>query len=218
MGTRSRPHWITLLGASLLWLAACDLSAAVPTETARPSEPSPSPTPIVIVVTATQPEVPTLEPTSTSEPTLAPTDTAIPKPRRPKVKSSNEQGDCGTPQGSDGSYGCAVVFSSGMPVQLKMLKDGHEIGKADGVQDVNFEVTQNGNPVYSNDEKNEAYCLFGGNGPCNSWTLEDDVYKWKSGGPTVKAGKYNVHIEAFFDNTVEQLDLNWSATITITLP
>jgi hypothetical protein len=200
---------------------ACSVTAAAPTVTAAPLDPSPSQTAVIIVVTATQQETATLEPTATSEPTLTPlpTETGVPQPRKPKAKSSNADGDCGTGGlGPEGNYDCKVVMSDGLPLQFKVLKDGHEIGKGDGVQDVNFEVSRNGNVVYSNDEKNEAYCLFGGNGPCNSWTVEDNVYKWESGGLPVKAGKYNLHIEAFTNEQADSLDMNWNATVTITFP
>lgn len=211
--------WISLLGASILWMLACNLSAAVPAGTARPTEAIPSTTtPIIIVVTATQPESPTLEPTAQATNTAGPVLIA----RKPKAKSSNENGECGTGGlGPDGNYDCQVVISDGLPLQFVVLKDSNAIGENDGVKDVLFQVKQNGNLIYKNDEKHAAYCLFGGNAPCNSWTLEDGVYKWTSGGAVVEAGKYAVSIDATVkidSNPNDNVTMHWDAKLTITLP
>ena len=213
--------WIGLLGASILWMMmACSLAGeAQPQPTSEPSVP---PATIAIEASPTVSEPPTLEPTP--EPTMEATNTAGPVliAHKPKAKSSNENGECGTGGlGPDGNYDCKVVMSDGLPLQFVVLKDGNPIGENDGVKDVLFQVKRNGDLIYKNDEKHAAYCLFGGNAPCNSWTLEDGVYKWESGGAVVEAGKYAISI----DGTVkidsdpnDNVTMHWDAKLTITLP
>jgi hypothetical protein len=113
-------------------------------------------------------------------------------------------------------YDCAVVFSDAGLIQFKVLKNGEEIGKADGVQNVNFSVTQNGDVVYNHTEGNAPYCIFGGDNRCNSWVLEDYIYKWEAGGSVVEKKKYTVSITPTLDDP--SVNLFWSADIKITLP
>ena len=138
---------------------------------------------------------------------------------RPSGQASNPSGTCGSDPGA--TYDCKVVFTDGFPMQFVLLKNGKEIGKKDGVQSVDFKVQQGDNPdpIYQNSEAEAAYCIFGGNGPCNSWVLEDNVYKWRSGGPPIKAGDYKVSIDATV-NTKEgdTLSFHWDANVTISLP
>jgi hypothetical protein len=113
-------------------------------------------------------------------------------------------------------YDCAVVFLDNGFIQFKVLKNGEEIGKNDGVQNVNFKVTQNGDTVYKHTEGNAPYCIFGGDNHCNSWVLEDYIYKWEAGGAAVEKKEYTVKITANLDDP--SANLFWSADIKITLP
>ena len=113
-------------------------------------------------------------------------------------------------------YDCAVKFSDNGFIQFKILKNGEEIGKDDGVQNVNFSVTQNGDTVYNHTEGNAPYCIFGGDDRCNSWVLEDYIYKWEAGGSVVEKKKYTVSITANLDDP--SINLFWSADVKITLP
>jgi len=113
-------------------------------------------------------------------------------------------------------YDCAVVFSDNGFIQFKVLKNGAEIGKADGVQSVSFSVTQNGDSVYDHTEGNAPYCIFGSDNQCNSWVLEDYVYKWEAGGAAVEKKEYTVKITPTLDDP--SINLYWSADIKITLP
>jgi hypothetical protein len=113
-------------------------------------------------------------------------------------------------------FDCAVVFSDNGFVQFKVLKNGEEIGKNGGVQNVNFSVDQNGDTVYNHTESNAPYCIFGGDDRCNSWVLEDFIYKWEAGGSVVEKKKYTVSITANLDDP--SVNLFWSADIKITLP
>ena len=113
-------------------------------------------------------------------------------------------------------YDCAVVFSDEGLIQFKILKNGEEIGQAGGVQNVNFSVTQNGDTIYKHTESNAPYCIFGGDNSCNSWVLEDYVYKWEAGGSVVEKKKYNVSITATLDDP--SVNLFWSAVINLAAP
>jgi len=140
-----------------------------------------------------------------------------PTPVPPRAQSSNEDGTCGQGGVFDDEgheYDCAIVFVGGMPVQIQVLKDGVEVSTGE-VQNVVFRVDRDGNTVYDNTESNPAYCLFGGDGPCNSWVLENFVYKWESGGTAIEAGDYEVDITANMVNP--SLNIHWQATVTIGL-
>ena len=136
-----------------------------------------------------------------------------PQPRRPNARSSNEDGTCR----SGAFYDCDVLFSDGFPTQFIVLLDRQEIGSAEGVESVSFRVDQNGNTIYSNTEETGAYCMFGGDGPCNSWVLEDYVYKWESGGTPIEPGEYEVNIDAVATINGEFVDFHWEAIVTISL-
>jgi hypothetical protein len=64
----------------------------------------------------------------------------------------------------------------------------------DGIQQVDFVVSQGGAVVHTQSEQGAAYCLLGGNGPCNAITFEDGAYKWLPGGTVIAGGDYNVEI------------------------
>ena len=113
-------------------------------------------------------------------------------------------------------YDCAVEFLDNGFIQFKVLKNGGEIGRDGGVQNVNFSVAQNGDTVYNHTESNAPYCIFGGDDRCNSWVLEDYIYKWEAGGQLVEKKEYTVSITATLDDP--SVNLFWSADIRIILP
>jgi hypothetical protein len=145
---------------------------------------------------------------------------ALPKP--PSAQSSSVEGTCGAGgiTGSNGNiFDCSVKFTEdgGLPIQFVVIRDGQEIGKPEGVEKVDFKITKDGKEVYSRTETNKDYCLFGGDGPCNSWTLEDYVNKWESGGAIVEEGDYEVSIDATLNNEPDVV-LHWDAVVSIKLP
>jgi hypothetical protein len=146
--------------------------------------------------------------------------TPVPPPLPNTAQASPGPGTCGqggvTSDNGVDVYDCTVVFSNDGLIQFKVLKNGQEIGKPDGVQNVNFSVTQGGDKIYDHTESNAPYCIFGGDGPCNSWVLEDYLYKWEPGGSIIEAKKYSVSITATLDDP--SVNLFWSADIRITLP
>jgi len=145
-----------------------------------------------------------------------------PLPKPPSAQSSSVEGACGAGgiSGNNGNiFDCALKFTEegGLPIQFIVIKDGLEIGKPDGVEKVEFRVRKNGKEIYSRAETNKDYCFFGGDGPCDSWVLEDYVYKWEPGGAAVEEGNYEVQIDATLKNEPDVV-LHWEAVITIKLP
>jgi hypothetical protein len=65
-----------------------------------------------------------------------------------------------------------------------------------GVDTVTLTVQdQSGHVVDERREGTAGYCIFGGGEPvCNSWVIDNGVYKWKSTGETVVDGTYNLSV------------------------
>jgi len=136
--------------------------------------------------------------------------TPLPPPLPRSAISSTPEGSCDD-EGLE--YVCEVVFSDEAWIQFKILQNGKELGQEDGVENVSFEVLdQDGKSVYSIVEQAKAYCIFGGNDPCNPWVVENYFYQWKAGGPAVQAGVYLVNIQATVNGTL----LTWRADFTLT--
>ena len=150
-----------------------------------------------------------------------------PPPPLPKsTQTSNPDGNGFCVDSSTG-YQCVGIFSDQSLFQFQIFRNGVELGELDGVIEVSFSVKLNDNPVYENVEVNKAYCIFGGNVPCNPWVVEDGIYKWRPGGPAVEAGEYEMEIFATvndpnlpIDETLPpgQAQSRWAVTFTLTLP
>ncbi len=136
--------------------------------------------------------------------------TPPPPPLPQSALSSTPDGSC-RDEGLE--YVCEVVFLDESWLQFKILRNGRELGQADGVEQVSFTVIKDGNTVYQITEHSKDYCIFGGNGPCNPWEMENAIYHWP-GGAKVQPGEYLVNIEAVVNGTT----LTWHATFRITLP
>lgn len=110
--------------------------------------------------------------------TLPPVDfgTPPPPPLPESTQTSNPDGN-GFCVEQVGGYQCVGIFSDESLFQFRILKDGVEIGESDNVVEVSFTVWRNDEVVYEIIEAIEAYCIFGGNGPCNPWVVENGVYK-----------------------------------------
>jgi SH3 domain-containing protein len=140
--------------------------------------------------------------------------TPPPPPLPNSTQTSNPDGNgfCIDP---DSGFVCVGVFSDESLFQFKILQNGTELNENDGVEKVTFNVNnKDGETVYTVDEANAAYCVFGGNGPCNPWTVEDGVYKWSPGGTPVEAGDYQMEVFA----TVNGDTSRWAVTFTLKLP
>jgi len=134
-----------------------------------------------------------------------------PLPKSTQTSDPDGNGFCIDP---DSGYQCVGIFSDESLFQFQILQNGVELGENDGVEQVTFAVKQNGDHVYDITEVNRAYCVFGGNGPCNPWTVEDGVFKWTPGGTPVEAGEYEMEVFA----TVNGETSRWAVTFTLTLP
>ena len=129
------------------------------------------------------------------------------------AQSSNPDGNgfCVDP---DSGYKCAGIFSDESLFQFQITRNGNEVGENDGVEQVEFTVRKDGDRVYDIVERNAAYCLFGGNGPCNSWVFENGIYKWTPGGTPIESGEYKVEVDVTLDGD----DSHWEVYFVVTLP
>jgi len=146
--------------------------------------------------------------------TVAPPPTPVP----PRAQTSNQDGTCGAGGNFDdegNEWDCAVIFSNGFPIGFQVLKNRQEIGRGEGVESVVFRVDRNGNEIYRRRENDAVYCMFGGNGPCNLWVLENSVYLWESGGQPVEPGEYRVNIDVNLEDPNLPVNLQWNADVTI---
>jgi hypothetical protein len=139
-----------------------------------------------------------------------------PPPPPSSVQSSDAEGGCG----EDGNPDCELIFSDEAFIQFRLIDaDGPELTQDHGILQVSFNVREgdrNGTEVYTNTETTSAYCIFGGNGPCNTWPMEQDTPVWYSGSP-VASGEYFVEILATLDDSKNTI-VRWAANFTITLP
>jgi hypothetical protein len=86
----------------------------------------------------------------------------------------------------------------------------------DGIVSVEFTIKDaNNNVVHSNSEETAGFCIFGGGEPnCNTWLVEDYVYKWPSTGIPVEDGEYDIQIRVIMDDD-SQGDGNWTYDLTV---
>jgi hypothetical protein len=138
-----------------------------------------------------------------------------PPPFFPESAQSSDPDGNGFCVDPDSGYKCVGIFSEESLFQFQILRHGNEVGENDGVEQVAFKVKKNGDRVYSNVEKNAAYCLFGGNGPCNTWVFEDGIYKWSPGGEPIESGEYKVEVDITLNNGD---DSHWEVFFTVELP
>ena len=134
-----------------------------------------------------------------------------PLPKSTQTSDPDGNGFCIDP-GS--GFQCVGNFSDESLFQFQILSNGTELGELNGVDQVSFAVKKDGNPVYEIVEVNRSYCVFGGNGPCNPWVVEDGVFKWTPGGTPVEAGEYEMEIFATLNGETSR----WAVTFTLTLP
>lgn len=144
-----------------------------------------------------------------------------PPPPLPKsTQTSNPDGN-GFCVDQPSEYQCVGVFSERSLFQFQIFKNGIEQGENDGVEPVSFTVSRisSADPsnkvlVYEKIENQKPYCVFGGNGPCNAWIIEDGIYKWSSGGTPLEPGEYEMEVNA----TVNGESSRWAVNFTLTLP
>ena len=138
-----------------------------------------------------------------------------PPPPLPKTTQTSDPDGNGFCIDPDSGYQCVGIFSAESLFQFKILSNGNELGENDGVEEVAFRVSKkDGDTVYSATETNRAYCVFGGNEPCNPWITENGVFKWTQGGDPVEPGDYEMEVNA----TVNGDSSRWAVDFTVTLP
>lgn len=134
-----------------------------------------------------------------------------PLPKSAQTSDPDGNGFCIDP---DSGYQCVGIFTEEALFEFKIIRNGNEQGPNDGVEEVQFNVNRNGETVHSITEVNRTYCVFGGNGPCNPWIVENGVYKWTQGGTPIEPGEYEMEVNA----TINGDDSRWAVEFTLTLP
>lgn len=139
-----------------------------------------------------------------------------PAPTPPRAASSVIDGTCGIGNGT--VYDCEVKVNKNGIIQVKLQLNGENAGKGEGINNVKFVVSaDDGTEVYNSQENNAPYCIFGDSGgECNSWLIEDYVYKWYSGGGPLQEGHYIVNIYISTDNPSD--DMFWKADYNVEFP
>ncbi len=137
-----------------------------------------------------------------------------PPPPLPKSAQSSDPDGNGFCVDPDSEYKCVATFSDESLFQFQIIRNGIELGENDGVEPVEFTITKDGDLIYSTTENTVSYCIFGGNGPCNRWVIEDGIYKWTAGGTPVEPGEYKVGVNLFVNGE----DSHWEVNFTLALP
>lgn len=194
---RGRGWPFALLGGAALACSLATLPGATPTATiasiVSPTfQASPPATGTRVPPTSTP-----LPPTATSTPLTPATPAPSPTPARPLPRVR----DVAVFGASAGLIWNFVPLDEGI-LQLQVQADPNAFTEqptpvtadGEGIQQVYFEVSTGGDVVYTTTESTAAYCLLGGNGPCNGLAFEDGVYKWAPGGRVVESGDYSVTI------------------------
>jgi len=138
-----------------------------------------------------------------------------PPPPLPKTTQTSDPDGNGFCIDPDSGYQCVGIFSVESLFQFKIISNGTELGENDGVEEVAFRVSKkDGDTVYSKVETNRAYCVFGGNVPCNPWITENGVFKWTQGGNPVEPGEYEMEVNATLNGDTSR----WAVDFTLSLP
>jgi len=136
-----------------------------------------------------------------------------PPPPLPKSTQSSDPDGNGFCIDPSDDLECVGTFSDQTLFQFQIIRNGIELGENDGVEQVSFTVKKDGVPVYDIVEVNKAYCVFGGNGPCNGWVFEDGIYKWTPGGLTVEPGEYEMEVLATLNGETSRWAVNFTAAL-----
>ena len=135
-----------------------------------------------------------------------------PPPAPPKTSNS----------APDGSFPENLIFRDDFDREYLYRLSAHDINvgedDGDGIASIEFTIRDSdGNVVHSNSEETPGFCVFGGGEPdCNTWLLEDYVYKWPSSGIPVEEGVYELRVRVILDDD-SQGDGNWSYELTVDL-
>ncbi|MGQ0603150.1 MAG: hypothetical protein ACT4QE_15820 [Anaerolineales bacterium] len=183
-------HWLALVSTAAL-VACSVLAPAEPTATTAPlSTPTPPPAtpPPVTQPPASPTHIPTAVPPESPSPAPTPT-RAAPKTRNTAIFGA-----------SAGLVWNFIALDEGV-MQFQVQADPNAFTEqptpvtndGEGIERVVFVVNTPDGSTITLEEMEPAYCLLGGNGPCNGFPLEGDTYIWP-GGPAVQNGDYTVSI------------------------
>ena len=138
-----------------------------------------------------------------------------PPPPLPKTAQTSDPDGNGFCIDPDSGIRCVGTFDKESLFQFQMFSNGAELGENE-VEKVNFVVRKlQGDDVYRKDESTPAYCVFGGNGPCNPWVYENGVLVWTQGGPPVEAGEYEMEANTTLKDGQTS---RWAVNFKLTLP
>ena len=171
-----------------------------------------------------------LPPTPTPLPTFTPLP-PTPTPTRPLYAVVPVDGDDGNPAlrgsqpGNDGrnillpgfapgSVNNPVVFENWLAFRAEVFDTsrGHQDG--DGINNVSFTISKDGNIVHERTEQTAAYCVFGGGEPdCDIWDFAQHDYRWPDGQP-VENGTHTVAI-VIYPQQGDSAQWNWSFDIDL---
>jgi hypothetical protein len=122
----------------------------------------------------------------------------------------------------DGSFPDNLIFQEDFNRDYLYRLYAHDINvgeeDGDGIAAIEFTIRDaEGNLVHSNSEETPGFCVFGGGEPaCNTWLLDEYVYKWASTGIPVEDGVYELRVRVILDDD-SQGDGNWSYELTVDL-
>jgi hypothetical protein len=133
-----------------------------------------------------------------------------PPPAPPRIGNSGSAGD-----GPDN-----LVVDEDFDEDFLLQFYAHDVNygdeDGDGIIAVEFTIQDSDfNVVHSNSEETPGFCVFGGGEPdCNTWLIEDSVYKWRSTGEPVRDGVYVLRVRVIMDDSGEG---NWNYELTVDL-
>lgn len=137
-----------------------------------------------------------------------------PPPYFPETVQTSPGPGVGFCAGDPSEYSCVMTFSNDYLFRVQIFKNGVEINENDGVQPISFTVIKDDEIIYNSVENNAAFCIFGGNGPCNNWVFENGALRWVSGGAPVESGEYKLGINV----TVNDEYSYWESFFTLDVP
>jgi hypothetical protein len=108
------------------------------------------------------------------------------------------------------------IFLDKLALRVEVFDSAHGgTQDGDGIQNVTFKLTRDGDPdhpVYEKVESTPGYCLFGGGEPnCESWVFAQHEYRWPSGQP-IENTDYRLVI-TITPQTGDQAIWNWGFSI-----
>lgn len=137
-----------------------------------------------------------------------------PPPPLPKGTQTTDPDGNGFCIDADSGFQCVGIFRDESLFQFQILSNGVELGPDDGVEEVTINVNKDDETIYSIVEVVRAYCVFGGNAPCNPWVVQDGIYRWGQGGAPVQPGEYEMEVFATLNGATSR----WAVNFTLTLP